>query len=258
MKILSLAENTSSRADIEAEHGLSLYIEANGCRILFDMGQSDLFMQNAARLGVVLSDVDLAVLSHGHYDHGGGLMHFLRCNDHAPVYVHRLAFGDYYNGSEKYIGLDPALRGEPRLIPGEGERTVGQGLTLFDCNDRPRPNSLGSFGLTERMGEAFSPDRFLHEQYLLIEEAGRRILISGCSHKGIVDIVDWFEPDVLVGGFHLSKLEDEEALERISRQLDRYPTQYVTCHCTGEAQYQFLQKRMRHLEYLSAGGSITI
>lgn len=258
MKILSLVENTSARADVGAEHGLSLYMEANGHRILFDMGQSDLFARNARTLGVDLSRVDLAVLSHGHYDHGGGLECFLGLNKKAPVYVHREAFGGYYHGRERYIGIDPALRESQRLQLGAGERVIGRGLTLFDCNGLPRPNSLGAFGLCECVGGEYRPDRFLHEQYLLIEEAGRRVLISGCSHKGIADIVRWFAPDVLVGGFHLSKLEDMSVLEEVAQKLNRYPTHYVTCHCTGAAQFDFLKSRMKNLSYLSAGACLEL
>ena len=77
MRIISLVENTSVNDAIKAEHGLSLYIESKNYKILFDMGQTDLFLKNAKRLGVDLSQVDIAILSHGHYDHGGGLEEFL-------------------------------------------------------------------------------------------------------------------------------------------------------------------------------------
>ena len=73
MKITALLENKTNREDMLTEHGLSLYIETEKHKILFDMGQSDLFAKNAAALGIDLSSVDIAVLSHGHYDHGGGV-----------------------------------------------------------------------------------------------------------------------------------------------------------------------------------------
>ena len=91
MKITALTENTSADPRFGAEHGLSLYIEANGHRILFDSGQTELFERNASLLGIDLAGVDIAVLSHGHYDHSGGLKRFLELNDSAPVYLHRLA-----------------------------------------------------------------------------------------------------------------------------------------------------------------------
>ena len=77
-------ENTTTREDLACEHGLSLYIEANGKRILFDTGASAAFADNAEKLGIDLNQVDLCILSHGHYDHGGGIKRFLEVNDHAP------------------------------------------------------------------------------------------------------------------------------------------------------------------------------
>ena len=85
MKIFSLVENTSTKG-YPVEHGLSLYIQReNGENILFDMGQSDLFAQNAERQGLDINEIAIAVVSHGHYDHGGGISTFLTLNDHAPI-----------------------------------------------------------------------------------------------------------------------------------------------------------------------------
>ena len=262
MKIISLLENTAHSPDVEAEHGLSLYVETGRHTLLFDMGQTDLFARNAEALGVDLSRVDLAVVSHGHNDHGGGLATFLSLNHHAPVYIHRDAFLPHYNALGKYIGLDPALRHHPQIRITEERTEIGQGLTLLTCNTLERPHSLGHFGLTERVGDTFIPDDFRHEQYLLIheEDGGRskRILLSGCSHKGIVDIAEWFSPDVLVGGFHVSKMPLDRDLERVARLLNTHPTTFYTCHCTGTEQFQFLQARMDRLGYLSCGQTLIV
>lgn len=258
MIITSLLENTTSRSGIAAEHGLSLYIETATHRILFDMGQTDLFARNAEVLGIDLMRVDLAILSHGHYDHGGGLAAFLEINHTAPVYLTEAAFLPHYNGTRKYIGLDTSLRGHSRLRVVSGDLSLGDGLTLLSPNGRERKHSLGSFGLTERVGDAFIPDDFRHEQYLLIEEAGRRILISGCSHAGILDIVEWFAPDALVGGFHVSKMALGEELTALGEALAAHGTEYYTCHCTGEAQYAFLKEMMPRLGYLACGETVRI
>ena len=101
-----------------------------------------------------------------------------------------------------------------------------------------------------------------HEQYLLLEEAGKRILISGCSHKGILQIVDAFRPDILVGGFHFMKLDPvgggREILTRAARKLLASDTEFYTCHCTGTLQYEFMKKFMPSLKYLSCGQSVVI
>ena len=258
MKITVLLENTACRQAICEEHGLSLLVESEGKTLLFDMGQTDLFAKNAEQLGVDLSCVDLAVLSHGHYDHGGGLATFLAQNSHAPVYLHRDAFLPHYNGQEKYIGLDVSLRRHPRLRYTDGVTPIGEGMCLYSCNDRERAHHFGSFGLTEKVGDTFVADDFRHEQYLLVEEKGRRILLSGCSHKGVEDIVAWFTPDVLIGGFHFSKIQEEERLLAAARHLDSFPTVYYTCHCTGEEQTAFLQKHMKRLYTLHGGQSLTV
>lgn len=258
MKITALLENTTEREDMEIEHGLSLYIETESHKILFDMGQSDLFAKNAETLGIDLSAVDLAILSHGHYDHGGGLHTFLSLNTTAPVYVNRFVFEPHFNAANNYIGLDTTLVESSRIRYSEEITPLSSGLTLYSCNERPRSCDLGSFGLTVLDGNSHVSDDFRHEQYLLIEENDKKVLISGCSHKGIQNIMEWFAPDVLVGGFHFMKLEPGEALDNAAKDLNKYSTRYFTGHCTGEEQYAYLKKRMEHLEYLSCGKTITI
>lgn len=258
MRITALIENTSHREDVGCEHGLSLYIETGEHRILFDMGQTDRLLRNAETLGVDLSSVTIAVLSHGHYDHGGGLAAFLSVNSSAPVYIHRRAFDPHYNGTQKYIGLDTSLIGHSRLVYTDDYRLIAEGLELFSCNDRPVYSAPPPSGLTERVGDDFIPDDFRHEQYLLVNEGGRRILISGCSHKGIINIARWFSPDALVGGFHLSKLPLDSSLAEAASELASLPTQYYTCHCTGVEQFEFMGQHLPRLGYLSCGQTLNI
>lgn len=258
MKIVCLAENTSSFDYIGAEHGLSLFIETSKRLILFDFGQSRLFSANAEKLGVDLSEIDIAILSHGHYDHGGGLEEFLRINKKAPVYLSSYAFEPHYNGTEKYIGLDTSLAECKRLHFVGDEMKIGEGLTLYSCNEKDKHIELGSFGLNTFEDGIFVPDDFRHEQYLLIEDGGKKVLISGCSHKGILNIAKWFEADVIIGGFHFSKLPLDDKLEGYAKYLNEFETEYFTCHCTGEPQFEFMKKHMKRLHYLSAGESIIL
>ncbi len=258
MKITALTENISHSSRISAEHGLSLYIETDNHNILFDMGQTSLFSENAEKLGIDLTKVDIAVLSHGHYDHGGGLKKFLEINKTAPVYISRHAFSDYYNGTEKYIGLDKTLQNEKRVIFVDDILEIDSELSLYSCNNNIRNHYLGSFGLNMKCNGEFLPDDFKHEQYLLINENGKRVLISGCSHKGVMDIAEWFEPDALVGGFHYSKLPLDEKLKEYALTLASHKTSYYTCHCTGVEQYDFMKKYMPQLSYLSCGQSILL
>ena len=258
MKITALTENTSCAASIGCEHGLSLYIETNEYHILFDMGQTDLFAENAEKLGVDLSLVDFAVLSHGHYDHGGGLNRFLQLNDKAPVYLSRYAFEPHYNAQEKYIGLDIGLKGSDRLIVTDDEHKIVKGIVLYSCNDRKMIREIDSAGLSVGQNGRSIPEDFRHEQYLLISEKEKRVLISGCSHKGILNLMEWFHPDVLVGGFHFMKMPLDDRLKAFAQELDAFDTAYYTCHCTGTEQYAYMKPYMKKLHYLSAGQTIEI
>ena len=258
MKITVLSENISKRAGVGAEHGLSLYIEALGKRILFDFGASSLFAKNAVKLGVDLSLVDFAVLSHGHSDHGGGISAFLEINSHAPIYVHPCAFEPHYNAKGEYIGLDPNLKGEKRLIFVDKELNIDTGLRIFNCNHLQSVFAPPPTGHTKEVCGVRLTDDYAHEQYLEILENGKRVLISGCSHKGIVNISEWVKPTHIIGGFHFSKLPIDAHLQSIGQRLSSYPISYYSCHCTGQEQFKFLRLHMDKLFSVCCGDDFSI
>ena len=264
MKIITLMDNTTNSEHLAAEHGLSLYIETDKHKILFDTGESNAFADNAKQLGVDLSAIDICILSHGHYDHSGGLLHFLSVNKQAPLYLSKHAFSACYHGQERYIGIDPQLAiQDDRLVYTDDICVIDEGLTLFSCNEKEKRCPIDSAGLTVLENGVYQDDLFLHEQYLLIEENKKRILISGCSHKGILNIADWFRPDVLFGGFHFMNLdpetEDADRLRSSASVLLTYPTVYYTGHCTGQAPFDFMKAIMgEKLHAIHSGFKVTL
>ena len=263
MKVWVLMENTSLSPDFCSEHGLSLWIESGNCRLLFDTGQSEKFARNAGQLGVDLAEADLAVLSHGHYDHGGGLKKFLVENEKAPVYLSCHAFEKHFSGRERDIGLDPALQACGRLVYVREKKELGGGMVLYPSGGFRPVYPVDASGLTTFRDGRWMKEDFRHELYLLIREGGRRILFSGCSHAGILNIMEWLRPDILVGGFHLKHLDPDGAgkavLEQMAEKLKTYDTVYYTCHCTGTAQYAYLKEKMGdRLHYLAAGEHLTL
>lgn len=266
MTIKVLAENTAISDNFRFEHGLSLYIETSTHKILFDTGQSDLFLDNAKKLEVDIASIDTVIISHGHYDHGGGLKSFLQHNRIATIFINKNAFGDFYSSPDKFIGLDKSLQESKRIVFNNDEYTIDDDLFLFTANNKKCPYQTQSNNLYEKLNEELHLDMFLHEQYLCISENDKKVLISGCSHKGILNIMNFTKDDtitILIGGFHFKNLELDQKgktiLDTTAEELKKYKTKYFTCHCTGVSQYKYLKNIMgNQIEYLSSGQSISI
>ncbi|MDD2233481.1 MAG: MBL fold metallo-hydrolase [Desulfitobacteriaceae bacterium] len=273
MLIKTLVENTSISKDFGNEHGLSLYIETKKHKILFDVGASELFLQNAKKLDVNIADVDFLIISHGHYDHGGGLKTFLQENSKAKVYLHQQAFNKHYvlrsSGKPEFIGLDADLKQNSKLVFTSDAYSIDKGVWLFSniTQKEPRPKSNSGL-LTERNGQT-TDDTFAHEQNLVVEEDGKTLLVTGCAHNGIINILEHFHslkgrvPNYVLGGFHLSSRsggnEDLETIDRIGKHLMVTKAKFYTCHCTGLEPYKRLKSALGdNIDYLSAGSVITI
>lgn len=273
MMIKVLAENTAVSEEYKAEHGLSLYIQTGEHKILFDVGESDIFLQNAKKLDADIGGIDFVVLSHSHVDHGGGLKAFLKENVKAPIYLHPEAFGNYYSqqpNGRVYIGLDRDLINNERIIFTAERFFIGKGIELF--SSIPGKELLPSSNQTlmmEKNGE-FVADTFEHEQNLIIQEAGKVFLFAGCAHNGIVNIVNHFneikkrKADYVFGGFHLynhsaKKSEDAARVQQIGEVLKNTNTKYYTCHCTGLDPYNELKKVIGdRIGYLATGSVLEI
>lgn len=281
MHITVLMENSTPSSRLVARHGLSLWIElADGRRVLFDMGPDDTFLANARALGIDVTTADLAVLSHGHYDHAGGLRAFLAaCEDagrEVPVYVRERAFEEHVSGTPEHhhsIGVDRALAADPHVmvLPVGKTCEVGPGLTLFSTERRDHPTARSNARLLMRGADAaLTQDDFAHEQSLLVREGTTRALFSGCSHGGILNIMGAAEElaggplDAVVAGFHLmdpsgGTVEDPELTRSLARELAARPTRYLTFHCTGTDAFALLRDELGpRVSYLHVGSRASV
>jgi 7,8-dihydropterin-6-yl-methyl-4-(beta-D-ribofuranosyl)aminobenzene 5'-phosphate synthase len=250
-------------------------VETPRHHILFDAGANALFLENAEVLGVSIPDIDVFVLSHGHYDHGGGLELFCKRNSGAKILLPPGAFtprvAEDGDGTWEDIGLDARLEKAYAARFATAEGKLDDELLLFsDVTGRayvPHAPNL----LEQTQSGTYEPDLFSHEQNLLISADGKVLLLAGCGHRGIVNILNRAEeyagrePDYVVGGFHLRNPglgidEPREVIEAVAAELKRREkTQYITGHCTGEEPYKILQAALGdRITDMAAGKSFTL
>ncbi|MFA5006627.1 MAG: MBL fold metallo-hydrolase [Candidatus Izemoplasmatales bacterium] len=273
MILQMLVDNETDHPVCRAAHGLSLWIEIGGRFILFDFGPKGVLRENAAALGVDLSKADLAVLSHGHADHGGGLGGFLEANPTVSIYVRPAAFLRHLSRRDDGIhdiGLDSGLAGHPRFVETADVHRIDSQLLLFATPSRVHPEPAGNATLMSDGPSGPYRDAFAHEQSLLISAEGMTVLVAGCAHAGILNILDraaglgFPRIDHVVGGFHLfshgtGAVEPEAAIRSLAEDLRKAQAVFHTCHCTGTGPFAVLKSVLGdNIDYLKAGMAITL
>lgn len=264
MKVTVLMENTAPEGcGLTPEHGLSLYIEYQGKKLLLDAGSSGKFADNAQTLGVDLSAVELAALSHGHYDHADGLRRFFQVNDRAKVYVRPGAAGPYFaKDPDAYrfigIGRDIWENSRDRFVEVEGVCPLTEGGWLVPETVRAPAFAGQAADLLFKRGEDdFVPDDYRHEQSLVLEGEKGLVVFNSCSHGGIVNIVrgvlEQFPGKkvfAVVGGFHMFSRGKSgmncapEYVFQVADALRELGVEEVyTGHCTGETALELLRER---------------
>jgi 7,8-dihydropterin-6-yl-methyl-4-(beta-D-ribofuranosyl)aminobenzene 5'-phosphate synthase len=275
MKIINLIENTEGAGGCIYAHGLSFYVETEKHKLLLDLGPSGETIENARTLGLDLSVVDTVILSHGHYDHSGGIIPFTKVNDKALIYMQESAVGDYFadDGMDaperfRYIGIDKNIAALPQVRFLKDDTVIDDELEVFVIKNRSHELPFTNKRLLVRAGDGYKRDDFVHEHFLVIHQEGKSILMSGCAHNGILSILDAYKekfggaPDLVVSGFHLMKKTDYsdselEEIKAIAAELKDYPTKFVTCHCTGTAAFDVMKSIMGDsLEYVHSGEEV--
>jgi len=198
MKITVLAGNSVCKTNplnAVSEHGLSLFIEFDARKILFDTGQSDLFVHTAREMGIDLSQLDYMVVSHGGFDNRGGLKRFLRINQKARIFLHINASHNFYSGLSGFIPCHMEL---DQVIPGQNSRIyfieedtqIEDKLILLEGFQDVIPQPEEQRGFFERTKHRFSVDKSGHELAMLLIENDEIVLFSGCSYSGIINTID--------------------------------------------------------------------
>lgn len=247
------------------EHGLSLYITHNGKKYLLDTGASEKYVRNAALMDILMSEIDMAFLSHGHYDHSGGFGRFVWENSTAPIYAMEGAlgrFGSESGGEFHEIGVPEQVKKElkNRVTYINQATEVAEGVILVP-HSTPGLDAIGKrAGLYREKDGEWVPDDFAHEMSVVFETEGELVIFNSCSHAGLKNIVEEVKAALpgkkiaaYIGGLHMKgKLGDKEICtytrEEIKELADYIKAEGIEClytgHCTGQPAHEMLKEEL--------------
>jgi len=257
VELLVLVDNHAGSEDLLAEHGLAVVLSAGGRQILFDASASgQTVCHNAERLGVDLGAIDAAIISHGHYDHTGGLDAVVARRPGLPIYAHPGAFSRRWSGHSGQPMRDISCPHTVEKLCDRGAvfhavrapEMLAEWLVLSGPVGGPPPPRQP---FVVRKADEIVVDAFEDELFCLLRGESGWVVLTGCCHRGLANtlraarFLAHDEPiAAVIGGLHLGDAADAE-LEQVVGLLDRYgrPTVY-TCHCTGERAAAFLAERL--------------
>ncbi len=280
MEIVTLIENEISpeHSNLKTEAGLSLFIKSGNLNILFDTGSSGAFADNAEKLGVDLSTVDFVVISHAHFDHTGGLEQFFQINKSAKVYIKEEVKEQYYYKLfflKKDIGTNQKTLNNytDRFVFVKEELQITDDIKIVTSISTHHKLPADSTHLFTKKENKLIPDDFSHEQMLVITEGENLYCFTGCSHHGIVNMVESVQHLAkgkrmnVIGGFHMynpltkglsEKKEDVISVAELLNANKSIDT-IATGHCTGKGAFKILKGILgEKLINLNTGSSVTI
>jgi len=247
--ITSLVENTVNIGGLCAEHGLAFLIRAGGRKILFDTGQTDLLLTNSRKMGLPLEDVESIVLSHGHYDHTGGLSAIGGIAPRARLFAHPAALAPKFTANadrtSRFIGASSTSVAvfnevDREVIWTSNPTEIRPGI--FATGEIPRVNEFEDVGGRFYLdADCCQPDPLLDDQALFFDSADGLVVILGCAHSGVVNTVEYILAInrarplfALIGGLHLLTASPDRMKQTIAALQRWAPRKIIPGHCTGQ------------------------
>lgn len=248
IRLTILVENSVHRRGLRAEHGLAMLIECRGRRVLFDTGQTDLVLANAAALGLSLENLDAIVLSHGHDDHTGGLAAVCRQSPRARVLLHPAARAEKYSGNAagppRPIGLPPAgqqalaAAGANVVLTPDAQEVIEGVFVTGEIQRRTDFEDVGGRFLLDSAGERLDP--LWDDQALYFPTAAGLVVVLGCAHAGVVNTLQQIEAQTgsqrihaIIGGLHLLNASPARLKATVDALRRRQVALLLPAHCTG-------------------------
>ena len=269
--ITTLIENAVAQGgkSLLAEHGLSFFIEAGDRRILFDTGQNLAISNNARELGIDLNRIDTAVLSHGHYDHTGGLQSLLECNSNFILYAHPDVFSQKVKKKDdgyKYIGIpvDKSAIEKHGVTVKLDKNAVEILPGIMTSGEIPLINDFEAVesGFFIKKDRVVYPDTLADDQALILDTEKGLVVLLGCSHRGVINTLTHVthltgkrKIHAILGGLHLGKAT-EGKLKKIMDHLHTYGLEKIGVgHCTGPRAFLRLANEFADRVYFNTVGN---
>ncbi len=270
IKITTLTENIANPG-VLAEWGLSVLVESEGSRILLDTGQGISAASNAKLLGVDLHGIDKLVISHGHYDHTGGMKDILALTGQVDVVAHPdmwdakyAVYGDF----QRYIGI-PFGREELESLGARfqlSKEPVWITESIVTTGEIPMINDYEEidFGMFVKNGESFEPDQILDDLALGIKTEVGLVVILGCGHRGIINTVHHLinvtgeqRVHCILGGTHLITATEERLVKTVAALRDIGVQKLGVSHCTGFKASCWLANEFPEEFFMNNSGTVT-
>jgi 7,8-dihydropterin-6-yl-methyl-4-(beta-D-ribofuranosyl)aminobenzene 5'-phosphate synthase len=248
-RITTLIENSQGEhLSLKTEHGISFLIEKEGRKVLFDTGQSGAFIENAYKLGLSLHDVEFVAISHGHYDHSGGLKRLSETNQSFTLITGEGFFRLKYatdNISYEYLGNDfseafIASKGIRHLTISDPIQEILPGIFALTAFPRIHPDEVVNPRFVIKSDSGFTPDDFSDEICIAVETGRGFVVLLGCSHPGMKNMIDAAASRLpgplfaVMGGTHLVEASPECLAASVSYLKDYGFGAIGLSHCTGE------------------------
>lgn len=272
MKVSILTDNIVKKRGFLAEHGLSLYIEHGGINILFDTGQSSVYCHNAVAMGIDLQNTDGIVLSHGHYDHCGGLIHFPKTSKYPAIYAHRQAFYKRYfkislNKEFKDISIPWGLAEHPDIQKSliYTPKMLNPYPTVHILTEIPSSTDFEDIAKDFFIfqSEHMITDMFFDEQILVIETKAGLVIFLGCSHLGVINCLNYVRkcfPEqsiyALFAGMHMEEASPLRVEMTIHYMMEYKIQNVVPMHCTGILSICEMKRFLKECCHVCAAGDV--
>lgn len=273
VKITTLIENTKGEhLALINEHGISFYIEKDGHKLLFDTGQSANFLRNAEEMRIDLSDLEYVVLSHGHYDHSGGLKYLTELAKDFSLVLGQGFFQEKYayrNNSYEFLGnnFDEEFlkeKGIPYRFVSESLNEILPGVYVVTRFNRAHKDEVVNPRFKICQDGEFKPDLFEDEVLIAIDTPHGIVVILGCSHPGMRNMIDTVKTLLnkpvyaVLGGTHLVEADPETQSVSLD-YLGKDELEIVgVSHCTGPDAMAQLNKHNKNYYHNRTGSSLFI